>query len=113
MRLQFSAPVVGGTAGDLVETAAQESRTLPAAFLIWTKAQSGPVAPWRKARVSPKARVLPASQARLAGLGSVWQDRKSYRNKPCLYEASEGRYLDLHWWDDGWYTYTRFAATHK
>jgi hypothetical protein len=49
----------------------------------------------------------------VAGLGSVWQDRKGYRNVPCLYEASEGRYLDLHWWDDGWYTYTRFAATHK
>ncbi|MBZ5630257.1 MAG: hypothetical protein LAO06_15465 [Acidobacteriia bacterium] len=49
----------------------------------------------------------------VAGLGSVWRDRKGYRNVPCLYEASEGRYLDLHWWDDGWYTYTRFAATHK
>jgi len=49
----------------------------------------------------------------VAGLGSVWQDRKGYRNVPCLYEASEGRYLDLHWWDDGWYSYTRFAATHK
>jgi hypothetical protein len=46
----------------------------------------------------------------IAGLGSVWQDRKGYRNVPCLYEASEGRYLDLHWWDDGWYSYTRFAA---
>jgi len=46
----------------------------------------------------------------VAGLGSVWQDRKGYRNVPCLYEASEGRYLDLHWWDDGWYSYTRFAA---
>jgi len=49
----------------------------------------------------------------IAGLGSVWQDRKRYRNVPCLYEASEGRYLDLHWWDDGWYSYTRFAAVHK
>jgi hypothetical protein len=49
----------------------------------------------------------------VAGLGSVWQDRKGYRNVPCLYEASEGRYLDLHWWDDGWYSYTRFAAIHK
>jgi hypothetical protein len=49
----------------------------------------------------------------VAGLGSVWQDRKGYRNVPCLYEASEGRYLDLHWWDDGWYSYTRFAALHK
>jgi len=49
----------------------------------------------------------------IAGLGSVWKDRKGYRNVPCLYEASEGRYLDLHWWDDGWYSYTRFAATHK
>ena len=49
----------------------------------------------------------------VAGLGSVWQDRKGYRNVPCLYEASEGRYLDLHWWDDGWYSYTRFAATRK
>ena len=49
----------------------------------------------------------------IAGLGSVWQDRKHYRNVPCLYEASEGRYLDLHWWDDGWYSYTRFAAVHK
>jgi hypothetical protein len=49
----------------------------------------------------------------VAGLGSVWKDRKGYRNVPCLYEASEGRYLDLHWWDDGWYTYTRFAATRK
>jgi len=46
----------------------------------------------------------------IAGLGSFWQDRKGYRNVPCLYEASEGRYLDLHWWDDGWYSYTRFAA---
>jgi hypothetical protein len=46
----------------------------------------------------------------IACLGSVWCDRKGYRNVPCLYEASEGRYLDLHWWDDGWYTYTRFAA---
>ena len=49
----------------------------------------------------------------VAGLGSVWQDRKGYRNVPCLYEASEGRYLDLHWWEDGWYSYTRFAAIHK
>ena len=49
----------------------------------------------------------------VAGLGSVWRDRKGYRNVPCLYEASEGRYLDLHWWDDGWYSYTRFAALHK
>jgi hypothetical protein len=49
----------------------------------------------------------------VAGLGSVWRDRKGYRNVPCLYEASEGRYLDLHWWDDGWYSYTRFAAIHK
>lgn len=49
----------------------------------------------------------------IAGLGSVWQDRKGYRNVPCLYEASEGRYLDLHWWDDGWYSYTRFAAVPK
>jgi hypothetical protein len=49
----------------------------------------------------------------VAGLGSVWGDRKGYRNVPCLYEASEGRYLDLHWWDDGWYSYTRFAALHK
>lgn len=49
----------------------------------------------------------------VAGLGSVWKDRKGYRSVPCLYEASEGRYLDLHWWDDGWYSYTRFAAIHK
>ena len=49
----------------------------------------------------------------VAGLGSVWRDRKGYRNVPCLYEASEGRYLDLHWWDDGWYSYTRFAALPK
>jgi len=49
----------------------------------------------------------------VAGLGSVWQDRKGYRSVPCLYEASEGRYLDLHWWDDGWYSYTRFVATVK
>jgi len=49
----------------------------------------------------------------IAGLGSVWRDRKGYRNVPCLYEASEGRYLDLHWWDDAWYSYSRFAATRK
>ena len=49
----------------------------------------------------------------IAGLGSVWQDRKGYRNVPCLYEASEGRYLDLHWWYDGWYSNTRFAALQK
>jgi hypothetical protein len=49
----------------------------------------------------------------IACLGSVWRDRKGYRNVPCLYTASEGRYLDLHWWDDGWYSYTRFAATQK
>jgi hypothetical protein len=49
----------------------------------------------------------------VVGLGSVWQDRKSYRNVPCLYEASEGRYLDLHWWDDGWYSLSRFAALRK
>ena len=49
----------------------------------------------------------------IAGLGSVWKDRKGYRNVPCLYEASEGRYLDLHWWDDAWYSYSRFAATRK
>jgi hypothetical protein len=49
----------------------------------------------------------------VAGMGSVWRDRKGYRNVPCLYEASEGRYLDLHWWDDGWYSYTRFAAVRK
>jgi hypothetical protein len=49
----------------------------------------------------------------VVGLGSVWRDRKGYRNVPCLYAASEGRYLDLHWWDDGWYTYSRFAALRK
>jgi hypothetical protein len=49
----------------------------------------------------------------IIGLGSVWQDRKGYKNVPCLYEASEARYLDLHWWDDGWYSYTRFAAIRK
>ena len=49
----------------------------------------------------------------IAGLGSAWKDRKGYRNVPCLYEASEGRYLDLHWWDDAWYSYSRFAATRK
>ncbi|MFZ3213094.1 MAG: hypothetical protein WA188_16445 [Terriglobales bacterium] len=49
----------------------------------------------------------------VVGLGSVWQDRKGFRNVPCLYTASEGRYLDLHWWDDGWYSYSRFAAMRK
>jgi hypothetical protein len=49
----------------------------------------------------------------VAGLGSVWRDRRGYRNVPCLYEASEGRYLDLHWWDDAWYSHTRFAALPK
>ena len=49
-------------------------------------------------------------QFSVVGLGSVWRDRKGYRNVPCLYTASEGRYLDLHWWDDGWYSYSRFAA---
>lgn len=49
----------------------------------------------------------------VVGLGSVWKDRKGYRNVPCLYTASEGRYLDLHWWDDGWYSYSRFAAIKK
>jgi hypothetical protein len=49
----------------------------------------------------------------VVGLGSIWQDRKGSRNVPCLYEASEGRYLDLHWWDDGWYAYSRFAALRK
>lgn len=47
------------------------------------------------------------------GLGSVWRDRKGTRSVPCLYTASEGRYLDLHWWDDGWYSYSRFAALRK
>jgi len=46
----------------------------------------------------------------VVGLGSIWHDRKGYGNVPCLYAASEGRYLDLHWWDDGWYSYSRFAA---
>jgi len=49
----------------------------------------------------------------VVGLGSVWRDRKSYRNVPCLYAASEGRHLDLHWWDDGWYSHSRFAAVRK
>jgi hypothetical protein len=49
----------------------------------------------------------------VVGLGSVWRDRKGYRNVPCLFTASEGRYLDLHWWDDGWYSYSRFAAIRK
>jgi hypothetical protein len=49
----------------------------------------------------------------VAGLGSVWRDRRGYRNVPCLYEASEGRYLDLHWWDDAWYSHTRFVAVPK
>jgi hypothetical protein len=49
----------------------------------------------------------------VVGLGSVWKDRKGYRNVPCLYTASEGRYVDLHWWDDGWYSYSRFAAIRK
>jgi hypothetical protein len=49
----------------------------------------------------------------VVALGSVWKDRKGSRNVPCLYEASEGRYLDLHWWDDGWYSYSRFAAFRK
>jgi hypothetical protein len=49
----------------------------------------------------------------VVGLGSVWRDRKKYRNVPCLYTASEGRYLDLRWWDDAWYSYSRFAAVRK
>ena len=49
----------------------------------------------------------------VVSLGSVWHDRKGSRNVPCLYSASEGRYLDLHWWDDGWYSYSRFAAIPK
>lgn len=49
----------------------------------------------------------------VVGIGSVWKDRRGYGNVPCLYEASEGRYLDLHWWDDGWYSYSRFAAVRK
>jgi len=49
----------------------------------------------------------------VVALGSVWKDRKGSRNVPCLYAASEGRYLDLHWWDDGWYSYSRFAAFRK
>ncbi len=52
-------------------------------------------------------------QFSIVGLGSVWKDRKGYRNVPCLYEASEARYLDLHWWDDGWYSFSRFAAIRK
>jgi len=48
----------------------------------------------------------------VVGLGSAWRDRKGQINVPCLYAASEGRYVDLHWWDDGWYTYSRFAALH-
>jgi hypothetical protein len=52
-------------------------------------------------------------QFSVVGLGSVWRDKKGYRNVPCLYEASEARYLDLHWWDDGWYSYSRFAAIRK
>ena len=52
-------------------------------------------------------------QFSVAGLGSVWRDRKGDRNVPCLYAASEGRYLDLHWWDDGWYTFSRFVALRK
>jgi hypothetical protein len=47
------------------------------------------------------------------GLGSECRDGRGYRSVPCLYEASEGRYLDLHWWDDGWYSYSRFAAMRK
>ena len=47
------------------------------------------------------------------GLGSVWRDKKGYGNVPCLYTASEGRYLDLHWWDDAWYSYSRFAVLRK
>jgi hypothetical protein len=49
----------------------------------------------------------------IVGLGSECKDRRGYRSVPCLYEASEGRYLDLHWWDDGWYSYSRFAAIRK
>ena len=52
-------------------------------------------------------------QFSVVGLGSVWKDRKGSRNVPCLYTASEGRYLDLHWWDDGWYSYSRFATLRK
>jgi hypothetical protein len=52
-------------------------------------------------------------QFSIIGLGSVWKDKKGYRNVPCLYEASEARYLDLHWWDDGWYSHCRFAALRK
>lgn len=52
-------------------------------------------------------------QFSVVGLGSAWKDRKGYRNVPCLYEASEARYLDLHWWDDGWYSHSRFAAIRK
>jgi len=49
----------------------------------------------------------------VVGLSSVWRDGKSYRNVPCLYTASEGRYLDLRWWDDAWYSHSRFAAIRK
>jgi hypothetical protein len=49
----------------------------------------------------------------IVGLGSIWTDRRGYRNVPCLYEASEGRYLDLHWWDDGWYSSSRIAVVRQ
>ncbi len=49
----------------------------------------------------------------VVALGSECRDHRGYRSVPCLYEASEGRYLDLHWWDDGWYSYSRFAAVRR
>jgi len=49
----------------------------------------------------------------VAGFCSLGRDRKSYRTVPCLYTASEGRHLDLRWWDDAWYSYSRFAAIRK
>ncbi|MEK7078409.1 MAG: hypothetical protein AAB911_02465 [Patescibacteria group bacterium] len=49
----------------------------------------------------------------IIALGAVWQNRRGYRSVPALWGSSIGRFLDLHYFDDGWDGYYRFLAVLK
>lgn len=43
-------------------------------------------------------------------LGSVWQDRHGERLVLIFVRGSDGRYVSLRWWRNGWHARCRFAA---
>ena len=49
----------------------------------------------------------------IVALGSVWRHRYGDRGVPYLRRHGSGRPLNLHWVEDGWREFCRFAAVRK